>query len=91
MPQVIDETGKTYGRLTVVERYVPTAENWYLNTSHAALWLCECRCGNTTIVQGSALRRGATKSCGCLRLETSAANGANNKGRRYKHKPREEL
>lgn len=31
-----------------------------------ALWECVCSCGTKTIVNGSNLRSGATKSCGCL-------------------------
>lgn len=56
--RVIDETGKRYGRLTVISR----TEN---NKHHRACWLCKCDCGNTTIVEGSLLRSGKTVSCGC--------------------------
>ncbi|MGH7974989.1 MAG: hypothetical protein ACREBR_05660 [bacterium] len=30
-------------------------------------WLCKCDCGTTVIVQGSSLKNGNTKSCGCLK------------------------
>jgi hypothetical protein len=33
------------------------------------MWLCECDCGNETIVNGSALTSGATKSCRCLQVD----------------------
>lgn len=33
------------------------------------MWLCRCNCGNETIVSSNNLRRGLTKSCGCLRKE----------------------
>lgn len=29
-------------------------------------WLCECECGNTTVVRSDCLTSGNTKSCGCL-------------------------
>ena len=28
-------------------------------------WKCECECGNIAIVDGTRLRSGNTKSCGC--------------------------
>ena len=34
-------------------------------------WRCLCACGVTNQVAGHALRRGGTKSCGCLRREAS--------------------
>lgn len=32
-------------------------------------WLCQCDCGKTKLVFGNNLRRGNTKSCGCLQKE----------------------
>ena len=62
MPTLIDETGNRYGRLTVIER----AEN----TSYGATqWLCRCDCGKEVTVLGNNLRRGDTRSCGCLRKD----------------------
>ena len=54
--QLIDETGKKYGRLTVL----------YLNGNK---WHCKCDCGNECDVSGSHLRTGNTQSCGCLHKE----------------------
>lgn len=40
-------------------------------TSHRTLkyvtWLCQCTCGNTSIVAAVRLKNGKTKSCGCRR------------------------
>lgn len=55
----IDETGKTYGLLTVIKYAGSTPKQ-------DALWLCKCQCGNTKIVSGRDLRNGHTSSCGCL-------------------------
>lgn len=55
---VIDLTGQTFGRLTVLQR-VGTSEDGQ------ATWLCKCKCRNETIVRGASLRRGDTRSCGC--------------------------
>ena len=67
---LIDMTGQRFGRLTVLER----AENYQYDTgcgwySTKAVWLCRCDCGNEAFVIGSNLRKGATRSCGCLRAE----------------------
>lgn len=58
-------TGRTFGRLTVV-RFAG------LNSRHCALWECRCRCGRLCTVVGQLLRKGSTKSCGCLASELSA-------------------
>lgn len=44
------------------------------------MWLCECDCENHTraIVKGSSLRRGHSKSCGCLKKEAAREVGHNN-------------
>lgn len=62
---VIDMTGQKCGRLTVIKR----AEN---NASGQAMWECLCECGNTVVVQGTKLRNGHTKSCGCLKKDKGA-------------------
>ena len=36
-------------------------------------WLCKCDCGNEVIVNGQSLRKGRTKSCGCLNQENRIA------------------
>lgn len=57
-----DLTGKTFGRLTVIER----AEN---SKSKKVRWLCKCECGNEKIIIGDNLKKGKTFSCGCFRSE----------------------
>lgn len=66
--KTIDETGNRYGRLTVVCR-AGSAK------SGGARWLCQCDCGGKKVVLGSKLRRGETRSCGCLEQETRVYNG----------------
>lgn len=65
MSKLIDMTGTECGRLTVIERTGSTK-------SGDALWRCVCKCGRETIVTGNRLRRGRTKSCGCLRADQAA-------------------
>lgn len=49
-----DLTGKKFTNLTAL-RYMGKSK-----------WLCECICGNKTIVYITDLKSGRTKSCGCL-------------------------
>jgi hypothetical protein len=63
--KLIDLTGKHFGRYTVVRRETRAA------TKHPH-WLCRCSCGNTRIVNGAALRKGYSQSCGCLRRELNS-------------------
>lgn len=65
--KVIDLTNQTFGRLKVIER----APRPKFNACHDAFWLCRCKCGTETVVRGSSLRNKLTRSCGCLRVETS--------------------
>lgn len=53
--------GHVYGRLTV------------LNHVEGARWRCVCECGEFVVTHSVSLRKGSTKSCGCLRREVTAA------------------
>ena len=57
-----DLTGKTFNRLTVVERV-------YKKNNKRTYWKCKCSCGKETIVESSKIKGGYTKSCGCLNEE----------------------
>ena len=62
--------GAVFGRLTVLEETSAPTEY----TAYKGLWYrCRCQCGNETVVRRSSLVSGATRSCGCLRRETSRA------------------
>jgi hypothetical protein len=54
----IDITGHRYGCLVVL---------WKADTPRK--WVCQCDCGNRTLVISYSLRGGTTRSCGCLRVE----------------------
>ena len=64
MGAFIDMTGKRYGRLVVLKRDG-------VSGGHAS-WLCQCDCGKMSVVDGNALRKGATQSCGCIQREMMA-------------------
>ncbi len=55
-PHYTDIAGERFGRLLAIERI-------------DGKWLCECDCGNKTMVNFSSLNRGDTKSCGCIKRE----------------------
>ncbi len=58
--------GQRFGRLIVVER------NGSLH--RMAAWRCVCDCGKEVErVHGGQLRRGVTRSCGCLQIERTAS------------------
>lgn len=63
-PNVVNMTGRTYGRLTVLER----SDN---DKRGNAMWLCKCECGNVKAILGGSLRQGSTRSCGCMLSELS--------------------
>ena len=78
---LIDMTGQKFGRLTVLYRDIETEK---LKKDRHAIWKCKCECGNYTSVNGKALRKGTTQSCGCLQKErTSESNGNNLLNKRF--------
>lgn len=62
---LIDLTGQRFGRLVVIERGP--------NVGVQPTWYCRCDCGETSRPQGTSLRGGSARSCGCLRREESSA------------------
>lgn len=72
----VDLTGKKFNRLTVLSR----EENKKENSGSKSRWLCQCECGKTTIVTGTRLRTGKTKSCGCFQRETTSRSNSTHKG-----------
>jgi len=60
MARLIDLTGERFGRLTVTGLH---------NAGKTSKWNCICDCGKTTVVNSQSLRKGFTKSCGCLAME----------------------
>jgi hypothetical protein len=70
-----DLLGGKYGRLSVIGK----AEN----SGHFTRWLCVCECGKTAVVKSDSLRRGLTRSCGCLKAEIVAAGANSRHGMRH--------
>jgi hypothetical protein len=63
---MINRTGKRYGMLVAV------SASEYRDNKGGIKWICQCDCGNTTLVTGSNLTSGRTQSCGCLKTITSS-------------------
>src|ERR1700678_2982720 len=64
--------GLTFGRLTVVEEMPPKEPN---KRGKRPSWKCMCSCGDpepVVIRDGSKLKSGNSKSCGCLKKERAA-------------------
>lgn len=62
MAKFIDLTGVKFGRLAVIKQAGR-------NKRGQIVWSCECDCGKEVVVCGASLRRGNTRSCGCLQRE----------------------
>lgn len=58
MGALIRISGRVFGRLTVVKRVGSMGSQ--------AFWLCACSCGKSLGVRSRDLRKGITRSCGCL-------------------------
>jgi hypothetical protein len=72
MPNFIDLTGQTFGRLTVIS--IANSQK------RRVFWKCRCVCGNVCEKAASSLRKGHVKSCGCLHRETLISRNVANKG-----------
>ena len=68
--KVKDMTGLKFYRLLVVSHAGKKNA-----TSRSHYWNVVCDCGNSLTVNGSNLRSGDTKSCGCLQREIARAAG----------------
>ena len=66
MSRIVDLTGERFGRLTVLGVGKPreTASGRTLIE-----WICQCDCGKKVSVPGDYLKRGKTRSCGCLKRD----------------------
>lgn len=61
MPKKLNLLGQKFGRLTVISQ-AP-------NRGKLTQWKCICSCGSIVFVDTQSLRKGHTKSCGCLRYD----------------------
>lgn len=65
-PQIIDERGKKYNKLTVLELDFDKNKD---KERGGIFWKCQCDCGKYKTVNASDLRKGVVASCGCLHIK----------------------
>lgn len=77
MGAFVDLSGKRFGRWLAIERGLNDGSNF-------VRYLCKCDCGTVRLVHGASLRKGTSKSCGCLLREVAAKTRLNDlTGRRF--------
>lgn len=76
MRKVTNLVGQQFGEWTVLE---DTGE---ITSDRDRYWLCQCSCGTVKKVRGSSLRKGTSKSCGCLKVK-SLSQRTNLVGKRF--------
>lgn len=69
--KLIDRTGQSFGKLTVIEQAGR-------NALKKVLWKCKCDCGKDILVVAGSLVTGNTESCGCI--IPNFKHGGTNKG-----------
>ncbi len=67
MGKLIKMAGLKFGRLTVIELAG-------MSGSGSMKWRCRCDCGTEVAVNGTSLRAGKTKSCGCYQRDAVSAS-----------------
>ena len=86
MGKLVDLIGQKFGKLTVFER---ADDCIHPSGKHSTRWLCKCDCGNEIIVIGQHLKKGLTKSCGCLQKRYNTFDLSNGYGIGYTSKGEE--
>ena len=69
MSRLKDLVGQRFNALVVIKR-TASRDGW-----RHTYWECKCDCGNDHVASSNALKRGYSKSCGCLRLKTRTLPG----------------
>ncbi len=72
MSEIIDLTGRRFGRLTAIRIWSMTNRRTY--------WLFRCDCGKEKPIRSSHVIQGRTKSCGCLNKELARTRGIRTHG-----------
>lgn len=78
MPAPVNITGERYGRLLVLNR-APNRMRPSESRFGRTAWNTRCDCGALKVATTHELRKGRTRSCGCLKFETTSATGESNR------------
>lgn len=79
---VRDLLGMRFGRLVATQ---------LVSTAGPAVWRCQCDCTGDHVVHAASLVSGRTRSCGCLRRESSAKTGRSRRGQKNAWGGRKEI
>ena len=60
--KIVSYEGKIIGMLTVLQRVGR-------NSSNAALWKCQCSCGNVAVISQPVLAKNKRANCGCAKFQ----------------------
>ena len=75
----IDLTNKQFGKLTVLHKTTNPKSK-----SKRTFWLCQCNCGNESIVDTTSLTSGKTTQCwNCAHKDTGKYKRTNLVGKRF--------
>lgn len=77
MGRKIDLTNQRFGKLLVISEYPDRTPQGSVQ------WICQCDCGNQTIVSGDNLRRNHTTSCGCAHKDSAQQRVIDLVGKRF--------
>lgn len=77
MTAALNVTGERYGRLVAIDRA--------MSEGGRSMWRFQCDCGNEIVRRLEVVRVGDTRSCGCLRKETTRARSLTH-GHRVGHR-----
>jgi hypothetical protein len=74
--------GQKFGRLTIISIYKKPKPERYKNQFYVFA-VCACDCGKHKDINVNNIKRGITKSCGCLLTEVITKHGFNRPGERH--------
>ena len=72
MGKFIDMTGWIMKQHGIADSRITVLERDNNNKTKITKWICQCQCGTIFSADGTKIRNGWTRSCGCLQKETTS-------------------